>query len=875
MIARLSLLATILAGVTGSAAAAPPVAAPAMPLRFEQNEGQTDPRVRFMSRDSRFTMFLTDEALVMSLAGGHQRPSSVRMTFEGARRSPRIEGVGEVTGTTNYFRGHDPSAWQTGIGGYSSVRYTGLYRDVDLVVYGRDRRVEYDFIVAPGAKPAAIRLHVDGGTPSIDDSGDLQIATTSGTVTLSRPILYQDAPEGRRRIEGGYVQLTKHDVGFRVGRYDRSRPLVIDPVLAYSTYLGGSDWDFASDLRVDAAGNAYVCGYTASLNFPTTSGQRPFGGSYDAFVAKLYPNGTLAWSTYLGGSGFENCQNMAVDPDGFVYAVGVTTSPNFPVAGGFQSALNGGGDGFVTKLDPSGSQLVYSSYLGGSGSDDIAAVAIDASGAAYVAGVTTSTDFPLVAPVRPQYGGGFFDAFVAKVMPAGDSLQFSTFMGGSGDDQATAIAVGPGGEVYVGGLTPSADFPVVAPLQAQLRGLFDGFVFKLSADGSTVLYSTYLGTSDFDVVNSLKALDDGTLLVAGYAGFGFPVTPGVFGSFFHGRTDAFVSRLSANGQQFIFSTYLGGNRDDVAARVDVDPAGHIWIGGSTQSTDLPMRNPLQNVNGDGGCCQDAFVAEFSSDAKQLLFSTYLGGSNIDSGIGFGVDGIGNVYVAGQTVSPDFPTVNPIIATQSGPRDAFVARIVVNHPPVANAGPDRTVYADAMCRANVTLDGSASSDPDNDPLTYAWSGAFGTAAGVQPTISAVVGTQTVGLTVSDGDGGTASDAVQITVNNTVLPTIDQLTATPSSLAPPDHRMVDVSIAALVTPACGTTAGCQIVSVSSNEATNGTGDGNTATDWVITGPLTVQLRAERSGNGSGRVYTVTVRCTDSAGNSSTRSVTVTVS
>jgi len=288
-----------------------------------------------------------------------------------------------------------------------------------------------------------------------------------------------------------------------------------------------------------------------------------------------------------------------------------------------------------------------------------------------------------------------------------------------------------------------------------------------------------------------------------------------------------------------------------------------------------MRNPVQDSNGDGGCCQDAFVAEFSADATQLLFSTYLGGSDVDSGTGFGIDGLGNVYITGQTLSLDFPTVNPIIAAESGPRDAFVARIVVNHAPVADAGPDITVNADATCRASVPLDGSRSSDPDGDHLTFSWKGPFGSATGATPTISAPVGTGTATLSVSDGDGGTASDSVQMTVRNTVPPSIDQLTATPSALAPPDHRMVDVSVAAFATPACGTTATCQISSVGSNESSNGTGDGNTSIDWVITGPLTLQLRAERSGSGSGRIYTITVTCTDSDGASSTRTVTVTVS
>ena len=452
-------------------------------------------------------------------------------------------------------------------------------------------------------------------------------------------------------------------------------------------------------------------------------------------------------------------------------------------------------------------------------------------------------------------------------------MQFSLYMGGSDVDQPSAIALSPGGEVYVGGMTMSSDFPVVAPMQAQYHGLFDGFLFKLSATGPP--YSTPLTLAPANgIVLDLKALDDQTLLVAGYAGFGFPVTSGVSGPFVRGSRDAFVSRLSADGQQFIFSTYFGGNHDDGATRVDVDPAGHVWIVGSTDSMDLPMRNPLQGTYGDDGCCQDAFVAELSADARQLLFSTFLGGTDIDSGTGLGVDGLGNVDVGGQTASPNFPTVEPIIAAPAGPRDAFLARIVVNRAPTANAGPDQQVNADGSCRASVTLDGRASSDPDGDPP------------------------RRVERRIRECDGGHTDDVRKRRDRDDHLDRVGrQLVYRVGYRAdrrqqhhPTDNRSahrhaVDVdaagpshcrlTIAALAAPACGTTATCQIVSVSSNETANGTGDGNTSTDWVITGPLTLQVRAERSGTGSGRIYTIVVRCTDSAGNSSTKSVTVTVS
>jgi hypothetical protein len=849
-----------------------------LPLRFERNDGQTDSRVRFLARDRSFTLFLTNDALTLSLAAGGQKRSAVRIAFTNANDPAEVIGIGDVVGRSNYLTGRDAHAWHTSVPSYAKVQYHGLYPNIDLVVYGQDRALEYDFVVAPKARPEVIRLLISGGDVTIDDHGSLQIATASGSVSFSPPHVYQDGDRGRREIAGAYRAIGAHEVGFAIGSYDESRPLVIDPVLAYSTYLGGQDWDLANDLKADAAGNAYLCGYTASADFPTTTGQTVSGGGYDAFIAKIRPDGSLDYASYLGGSGFDAANALALDASGAVFVTGGTTSSDFPVVGALQSTYGGGpgGDAFLTKLDPTGSSLVYSTYLGGSGSDGGNGIAIDTAGRAFLAGVTNSLDFPLAAPLQVQYGGGFLDVFVARITAAGNALEYSTYLGGSESDEAPTIALGQAGEIYVGGITMSSDYPVVSAIQPQFHGgVFDGFITKLTSDGSAVIYSTYLGTSEFDYVGGLTVDVDGTLLVTGNTGFGFPTTAGAYQQAFGGYGhDAFLSRLSADGQQFVFSTYFGGNRDDGGIRVATDPAGHIWIVGNTDSPNLPLASPVQAAYGGGIGVQDAFVAEFSANGSQLLFSTYLGGSDIDSGLGLGVDGLGNVQVAGQTASTDFPTVQAIQTTYAAPRDAFVARIVMNHAPTAVADPDQSVVGDASCRAIVRLDGTQSSDPDGDPLAYTWTGSFGTVAGSNPEVTLATGTQAITLIVGDGDGGTSSDTVQVSVRNSVPPSITSVTSTPSALAPPKHQMVPVSVAAAVTPACGTTASCQIVAVSSNEAVNGLGDGDTAPDWIVTGPLTLQLRAERGGSGPGRVYTILVQCTDSAANSSTRAVTVRV-
>jgi len=879
MTGRVWLAVALLAGTAARAGAQPRPTAARVPLHFERNDGQADAPVRFLARDGALTLYLQDDALVVSLAGEGQSASTVRVAMAGANRGVHVVGDGEPGGRTTYFRGADARAWRKGVPNYDRVRYEQIYRGIDLIVYGRGRELEYDFVVAPHAAADAIRFTIDGGDPSIDENGNLRIATNAGSVTLSTPHVYQRTDAGRRDVAATYRVLADRTIGFAVADYDASAPLVIDPVLAYSTYLGGTDFDSASDLRVDAAGNAYVCGYTASANFPATNGHYSGVGSYEAFVAKMRPDGTLAYATYLGGTGFSVCLALAIDPSGNVYMAGATASTDFPVVNALQPAAGAGtgGDGFVAKIDPTGTALIYSTYIGGSGVDDVAAIAVDRAGAAYIAGVTNSTDFPLMSPVQSQYGGGFLDAFAAKIRADGSGFEYATLMGGSGSDEPAAIAVDAAGDAFVSGVTFSSDFPIVSALQPTNGGsVASGFLVKLTATGTAVAYATYLGSTGFNSILGLKPLDDGSLLLSGYTSGALPTTDGAFQRFYgNGPADGFVGRLTADGQRFAFLTYFGANGMDTARRIDTDPAGHIWITGNTDSTNLPLVNALQaTFGGPSSGFPDTYVAELSSTGSRVLFATYLGGSNVDNAGGLGIDGLGNVYVAGESGSIDFPLAQPLQPANAGAPDAFVSHIVVNHAPVADAGPDQRVAADAACRAAVTLDATRSSDPDGDRLSYAWSGAFGSAAAAQPTVTLGTGVNAIALTVDDGDGGVASDEVRVSVINSVAPAIGAATAVPSRISPPNHQMVPVSIDAIVSPACGTTATCRITSVTSSEPANATGDGHTGTDWIITGPMTLQLRAERSGSGAGRVYTITVECTDSDGNASSRSVTVTV-
>lgn len=491
----------------------------------------------------------------------------------------------------------------------------------------------------------------------------------------------------------------------------------------------------------------------------------------------------------------------------------------------------------------------------------------------YVVGSTNSADFPLVAPLQSRFAGGFTDVFISRITADGSALLYSTYLGGSQSDEPSALALGAAGEIYVTGGTYSSDFPLASALQSQLSGTEDGFVTKLQPDGSALMFSTYLGGAGFDRINGANTDRDGSLLLTGFTQGGFPTTPGSYSPFYRqGYSDAFVSRLSPDGQRIVFSTYFGGSDMDGGVRITTDSADSIWIAGGTSSSDVPMVQPVQNTYRDGG--QDALIWRFSADGSRLLFSTYLGGTDLDSALALDIDGAGNVYVIGETESLDFPTVQAWQPTKAGSREAFVASILMNHAPVASAGPDQSVPADSQCTGTVQLDGTGSSDPDGDALTYTWSGAFGTASGPAPRLTLATGTHVITLTVADGQGGTASDTVNVTVMDTTPPSITGLEATPATLTPPNHELIPISVGVELAPACDATAACRIVAISSNEPDNGTGDGDTSPDWIVTSSFSAQLRAERAGSGSGRIYTLTVECTDAAGNSSTRTVAVTV-
>lgn len=664
-----------------------------LPLRFEANLGQTAREVRFLSRGRGHTLFLAGDEFVLAPSG---RPEgAVRMRLIGAGKPSAITGIDRLPGETHYLIGSDPRAWTTHVPGYARVRYREVYPGIDLVFRGERGVLEFDCEIAPGADPGAIRMAFKGmDRLRLDGTGSLVLETGAGDIVLRAPVLYQEADGARRPVAGRYVLGRRGRVGFEVGEYDRGRPLVIDPAMIYSTYLGGSGTDYGLGVAVDSTGSAYVTGRTNSTNFPTSSARQPGygGGANDAFVVKLDSTGThLVYATYFGGTSLDRGNAIAVDASGRAIVSGATYSPDFPTVGTLQPLRNG--DAFVARLTPDGSGFDFSTFLGGSGNEeDGLDVALDALGNIVVAGSTNSTDFPRLQPFQAAFAGGFIDAFVAKLNPSGTALLYSTYLGGGGDDAATGVALDANGNAYVTGRTSSTNFPLASPFKSTLGGFQDGFLSKLSPSGSALGYSTYLGGSGLDSGNGIAVDAGGSAIVAGETdsdNFPLvnPVDPirGV-------DNEGFVARFNAAGTGLLFSTFLGGTRIDRAQGVALDGAGNIFVAGDTSATDFPVANPLQATNGGAS---DAFVTVLNPTGTAFLFSTYLGGrgdENCCSDIA--VSDSGEAFVTGSTTSLDFPTVAPVQPGNAGNTDVFVTKLSVGDP-TPSATPVVTVQEDRV------------------------------------------------------------------------------------------------------------------------------------------------------------------------------------
>ena len=600
-----------------------------LPLSFEANQGQTAAQVDFLSRGSGYTLFLTPGEAVLTLPvsapvtreDGAENvqgipPSVLRMQLVSTNPQPLVTGLGELPGKSNYFTGNDSSKWRTNVPSYASVKYQAVYPGIDLIYYGNQRQLEYDFVLAPGADPGEIRLTFEGADEiTLDAQGNLVLHMESGEVILNAPVIYQEIDGTRQPISGGYALQGENHVAFNVGIYDTSRTLVIDPVLDYSTYLGGGDDEEGKGIAVDLAGNVYVTGETFSSNFPTASPiDGSFGGGFvDAFVTKIDSTGaSLVYSTYLGGNGSDHGYDIALDSDGHAYITGDTRSTNFPTASPIQASLNGTQDAFVTKLNAAGTALVYSTYLGGDGVDTAWGIALGTDGTAYIAGQSFSSDFPTVNPFQGSNAGNK-DAFVTKVNASGTALTYSTYLGGLGQDQGYSIAVDASGNAYVSGVTYSANFPTNSAFQDTFGGGdYDAFVTKINALGDSLVYSTYLGGSSQDQGNGIAVDADGNAYVTGFTwSDSFPTATPIQGTNAGGPWEAFVTKLNAQGTGLVYSTYLGGVNNERGQAIAVDVAGNAYVTGDTNSDNFPTASAIQDTRGG---VQDAFVVKIGEVA---------------------------------------------------------------------------------------------------------------------------------------------------------------------------------------------------------------------------------------------------------------------
>jgi hypothetical protein len=656
-----------------------------------------------------------------------------RIELEGANPLSKIEPLDERPGKVSFFEGKDPSHWVKGASTYARLRYKEIYPGIDLVFYGKEGRLEYDFVVAAGADPSLIRMKIDGNdTVSITDQGELRLGDV-----VHRPQLYQNLEHGKRLVEGKFVALAGDRVGFAFANYDRTKTFVIDPTinLLYSTYAGGIHNDQAFGMTVDLQGNTYLTGWAASQDFPVTGNAfqttRMTIGSYlyDVIVMKFDPSGTLLYSTFLGGAQNDQGGPIVANPDGSVYVGGYTQSADFPItSNAFQKVWGGGLDGFLTRISSDGSQLLYSTYLGGPGDEAITSMILNADGSLWMSGVASQAGLPASATAFQPQPNGIDNSFVAKAQfdqNGNLQLPYLTFIGGSqsgesngpGEGWGSSLALDAAGNVYIAGVTESSNYPVTANAYEKPVTLSHGcdnspnpntigVVTKFSPDLSQMLYSTYFGGKTEDQngfpdcnqgVGTIRLDAKGNIWLYGYtAESDLPITANAISSQLNGNgtagQDTFLAELSPDGTMLLYGTYLGGSGQDGAGPMAFDAAGNIWLSGNSNSPNFPVTSDaLQAQVASGGF--DFTLTELSPDGTKILYSTYLGGTadNGANGIAMALDGSGNIHFSGSTASASFPVTpnafQPIFANgDTGPDGDDIFYTVLGTGTIGTVGP---------------------------------------------------------------------------------------------------------------------------------------------------------------------------------------------
>jgi hypothetical protein len=712
----------------------PQIAAATGGLYFEPNGGQTDAQVKFLARQIGRSVFLTEREVVISLTKNWNKqrfrpapdritpvsfseclleresnktsealllaPESavVRMSFVNGNTAPRPAGWKRVPGESNYFLNNDGTKATRHLAHYAGVAYENIYPGIDFTIHGNETgMIEYDFTVAPGSDPSVIAMHFSGvKQQQIGANGDLVLTTKLGQVRHRLPRVYQLDGDLTVSISARYVQDGRGNVRFAVGDYDKRKPLVIDPVITYAMHLGGlTGHDFARGVAMDAAGNAYVVGFTDSRDFPIAQArQSNLGGASDAFISKITPGGTIAYSTYLGGSGVDQATAVAVDAAGNAYLTGSAGSGSFPTTPGAFQPTYSGGPAFAAKISPDGATLLYSTFIGGSGNQLGWSIALGPNGTAYVAGYTNSKDFPTTpSAYRATRTTTDVEAFLVALSPDGSSLIYGTYFGGSNTDSAQGVAVDPAGDAVISGYTFSQDLPTTPGAFQQTFGGGGGDIFaaKFSPTGSLV-YATYAGGSDYDFGDCVATDASGNAYLGGYThSTDYPVTPGSLkATHAAGDYDAVVTKLDPTGTNLIYSTLLGGNfstgptgqggpgsgTEEIFSIV-IDQIGSAYLTGYTSSSDFPVTpDAVQLQKTSGTNPVDGFFLVLHPSGRSVVYGTYLGGIDDDTGYGVAITPDGGAVLAGATSSPEFATETPRPTgpPNAGAHDAFVLKI---------------------------------------------------------------------------------------------------------------------------------------------------------------------------------------------------------
>ena len=730
-----------------------------LPLFFEKNRGQTAASVKFFARARGYSLYLTatEAVIVMPPAEAAKTKAAVvvRMKMKGANAEPSVRGRAILPGHTSYLLGNNAAKWRTGAEHFAEVEISQVYSGIDMVYYAKHGQVEHDFIVAPGADPGRILIGFEGSKSlRLDRSGNLIIGVEGGELTYNAPELYQMAGAKRVAVKGRFVLAGGKSVRIAVGDYIKSKELVIDPALAYSSFLGGTTIDEAFAIAVDAAGNAYVTGQTNSNPFPGVAGefQSAFGvgATNNVFVSKINAAGTaLLWSTYIGGTGADVGNAIAVDGANRVYVTGSTT--------------NSGTDAFVAALNADGKTAVYVDVFGGPGTDVGNGIAVTPAGVAYVTGATNSSainTFPVTAGAAQTTAGGASDAFVAEFTAAGAQV-YATYLGGVNADSGNAIAIDGLGNAYVTGqcgdtFVAVAAFPTV--FKNTITGATDAFIAVLNAAGSAFTYKTYVGGSGIDSGSGIAVDGSGNIYITGFTfsadfpGAGF-VTVGQ--TTISTAPDAFVFKLHPGNpgggtNDGVYATFLGGSGDDRATAIALDAGGDVYLTGTTTSGDFPSVGPIAGGGALVGS-PEAFVAEIGPTGGTVGFSTYLGGTGPTNGQGIALDSANNIYVTGFTNSnaATFPLQTPFQAANAGVPDAFVTKF----GPVGAPGAACSIFNDnpnsgfSVGGTTVTITGSGFASLLLPGVTFGGIAASTfTVNATSTVITAVTPPHAVGLTV---------------------------------------------------------------------------------------------------------------------------------